>query len=127
MAILLLLGVGQRFAALLVLVLLLSFTAAVSFNLLRGREIDCGCFGASAMRPITWLTVGRNFLLSGAAGLVIWKTPGWVSIWGGAAASDFQEVAAWILATVLVAAAILIGELLHLRNVRFDPATELIK
>lgn len=48
--------------------LLLAFSAAMAINLLRGRRIDCGCYGAAQMIPISWRLVLRNCLLTAAAG-----------------------------------------------------------
>jgi uncharacterized membrane protein YphA (DoxX/SURF4 family) len=56
----------RRGAALLVGGLLVAFTVAVSGALLRGIDIDCGCFG-SGSGPITWLTLARNLALLAAA------------------------------------------------------------
>ncbi len=41
-------GIWRRTAAALVGLLLVVFIAAISFNLLRGNAIDCGCFDVTA-------------------------------------------------------------------------------
>jgi hypothetical protein len=41
------LGLARRSAARLLGVLLLVFVVAISVNLVRGRPVDCGCFGTS--------------------------------------------------------------------------------
>jgi uncharacterized membrane protein YphA (DoxX/SURF4 family) len=64
---LLALGLGVRPVAILLAVFLVAFSAAVAINLLRGRTIDCGCFGPVANRQITWWTVARNLVLTAAA------------------------------------------------------------
>lgn len=56
----LLVGLAQSPVSLLLAGLLLMFETAVIVNLLRGRVIDCGCFGAGSEREITWWTVLRN-------------------------------------------------------------------
>jgi uncharacterized membrane protein YphA (DoxX/SURF4 family) len=43
----LVLGVWRRPALAIVTILLVLFVAAISFNLLRGNAIDCGCFNVS--------------------------------------------------------------------------------
>ena len=43
----LVLGVWRRPALAIVTILLVLFLAAISFNLLRGNAIDCGCFNVS--------------------------------------------------------------------------------
>ncbi len=48
--------------------LLLAYAAAIAVNLVRGRrDIDCGCAGPSARRPIGWSLVARNAVLAGLA------------------------------------------------------------
>lgn len=44
--VLLFVGLGVRLVSSAVALLLLVFAGAVAINLIRGREIDCGCFGA---------------------------------------------------------------------------------
>ncbi len=41
------LGLARRSAARIVGILLLVFIVAISINLVRGRPVDCGCFGTS--------------------------------------------------------------------------------
>jgi len=73
----LLLGVGlaTRVVALALAGLLIIFATAVAINLLRGREIDCGCFSAAAPNRITWRTVVRNVVLSALALVVVARPP----------------------------------------------------
>jgi uncharacterized membrane protein YphA (DoxX/SURF4 family) len=72
---LLALGLGIRAVAALLALFLLAFSLAVAINLLRGRTIDCGCFGPVGPRRITWLTVARNVILIAAAGVVVAEGP----------------------------------------------------
>jgi uncharacterized membrane protein YphA (DoxX/SURF4 family) len=69
------LGFGVRPVAALLGACLVVFSGAVAINLLRGRTIDCGCFGPVAARRITWWTVARNLVLAGAAGVVVAAGP----------------------------------------------------
>ncbi|HYZ77308.1 MAG TPA: MauE/DoxX family redox-associated membrane protein [Gaiellaceae bacterium] len=69
--VLLALGLGVRPVAGLLGLFLVGFSGAVAINLLRGRTIDCGCFGPVAQRRITWLTVARNVVLIAAAAVVV--------------------------------------------------------
>ncbi len=48
-------------------VLLLVYATAIGVNLVRGRDIDCGCAGPAARRPIGAGLVARNVLLAAAA------------------------------------------------------------
>ncbi|HEX6700463.1 MAG TPA: MauE/DoxX family redox-associated membrane protein [Gaiellaceae bacterium] len=64
---LLLVGLGVRAVSSLAALLLAVFTVAIASNLMRGREIDCGCAGIVAARRIGWSTVARNVALAAAA------------------------------------------------------------
>lgn len=64
---LILVGLGTRAVAVALAAALVSFSAAVAINLLKGRQIDCGCFAIGAPRRITWITVVRNVVLAGMA------------------------------------------------------------
>ena len=72
---LLALGLGVRPVAALLGAFLVVFSGAVAINLVRGRTIDCGCFGPVAERRITWWSVARNLVLAGAAGVVVAAGP----------------------------------------------------
>jgi hypothetical protein len=50
--------------------LLAVFTAAVAAVLMRGIDIECGCFGTGS-GPVSWLTLLRNLGLLGAAVLLV--------------------------------------------------------
>ena len=64
---LLLLGLGTIVAAALALPLFLSFAVAIAVNLLRGRQLDCHCFGAIQSEQIGWATLVRTAALVLAA------------------------------------------------------------
>lgn len=58
-------------AALVLVLLLVTFAAAMAINIRRGRrDIDCGCFVGLLRQRIGWALVVRNLLLA-AAGLVL--------------------------------------------------------
>lgn len=70
-------GVYVTAVALAVATLLLVFAVAVGVNLVRGRQIDCGCSGFTAQRTISWPAVARNVALAGVAvAATIWSTSG---------------------------------------------------
>lgn len=50
------------------LVLLGTFTAAIAWNLARGRSPDCHCFGQLHSAPASWKTLARNAVLLALAG-----------------------------------------------------------
>lgn len=72
---LLAIGAATTTVATALLVLLGVFTFAVAFNLARGRQIDCGCFGTGIPRAITWATVARNIGLAAMATTVALAAP----------------------------------------------------
>jgi thiol-disulfide isomerase/thioredoxin len=59
--------------AVLGLILLLAFTAAVGTNLILGRRPDCHCFGQLHSEPAGWPTLVRNGALATIAGLLVWQ------------------------------------------------------
>jgi uncharacterized membrane protein YphA (DoxX/SURF4 family) len=65
----------RRSAALLILLMVVMFSVAVSTAYFRGINIDCGCFGGAAS-PITWLTLVRNLgLLLASLFCVVFDRP----------------------------------------------------
>jgi uncharacterized membrane protein YphA (DoxX/SURF4 family) len=63
-ALALLFGISVRGSSLLVGVMLLVFTAAVSSALVRGLDISCGCFTQDpTVGKVAWAKVGENVLL----------------------------------------------------------------
>jgi uncharacterized membrane protein YphA (DoxX/SURF4 family) len=60
--------------------LLIGFAAAVTINLLRGRSIDCGCFGPPGSERISWGLVARDVLLAALAAAVAVTAPEELSI-----------------------------------------------
>lgn len=61
--------------ALAAVILLLLFIAAISFNLVRGRQPDCHCFGQLHSAPVGRRTLLRNGVLAALAGVVVWQGP----------------------------------------------------
>ena len=53
--------------------LLLLFIAGIAFNLARGRQPDCHCFGQIHSAPAGWSTLVRNGLLAAVAGFIVWQ------------------------------------------------------
>jgi hypothetical protein len=55
--------------------LLALFSVAIIVSLVRGRQIECHCFGQMSRGPISWLTAGRNVgLLTVALGLALQRS-----------------------------------------------------
>jgi uncharacterized membrane protein YphA (DoxX/SURF4 family) len=121
MGVLLMIGLGTRWVALLVAIVLAFFSAAVGINLARGRDLDCGCFAVGAPRRITWSLVARNAILVAMSAIVAGSvTRGFALdevVWGSAGKSvaHSDAVALLFAATVAVLAVTLVGEILQLR------------
>lgn len=73
-------GVAARIFASIAAALLVLFAVAVAVNLVRGREIDCGCAGSIAPRRIGWGLVAGDLLLAAMAGLATLRDPGVLSL-----------------------------------------------
>lgn len=70
-ALALLTGVHARGAALVAVALLVVFAGGMAQAILRGIDLDCGCFGAATRAQVTWWSVARNAGLSAAACIVL--------------------------------------------------------
>src|SRR5438270_2171850 len=53
------------------LVLLLLFVGGIGYNLTRGRQPDCHCFGQLHSAPAGWPTLIRNLVLAALAAVVV--------------------------------------------------------
>ena len=56
----LVLGVSPRAGAWVALALLAAFTAAVAAAMVRGLDIECGCFGTSSAMRVGWAKLVEN-------------------------------------------------------------------
>jgi hypothetical protein len=108
-AVALLTGVAITITATIAGLALLAFSIAVGVNLARGRQIECGCFGAVSPRRITWWLVLRNLLFAGAAVVLAvnppgtWTTLGWpFSTSATAATSDAVAILLAALAALVL-------------------------
>src|SRR5262245_17156742 len=61
----------RRAAAVAAAGLMLLFTVAVTQVVVRGINVDCGCFGGNS-GPVTLLTVARDLLLLAMAAAIMW-------------------------------------------------------
>ena len=93
-----------RWGAVMVLILLALFTAAVGRALSRGLTPDCNCFGQLSSEQIGPRMIARNALLAAAAALVVWRAPG-----SSPTAWTSDASAANLVALVAVLAASLFG------------------
>ncbi len=65
----------RRPAALAAAGMLVGFTAAAASAVLRGLDIECGCFGEGSGQ-VTWLTLGRNLVLLAVSIALVRQGPG---------------------------------------------------
>ena len=67
---LLLLDIWPRSNALVVLGLLVVFSAVLGINMYRGNDVTCGCFGGDGGSSLVW-TLLRDLLLAGGAAVLL--------------------------------------------------------
>lgn len=100
---LLLTGALARLTAGLAAVLLASFVVGVAVNVIRGREIDCGCFSRGSRR-VGWPLLGQDLLLLAVAAGLGGTARSWVApqewsvsayLPGGSAVSTVAVLAVW--------------------------------
>ncbi len=70
LAILLLPGATARWAALGAALLFLAFIGGIAWNLRKGNQPDCHCFGQFHSAPAGWPTIIRNALFTAMAGVI---------------------------------------------------------
>ena len=70
LGVLLLTGLGTVIAASLAVPVFLSFSMAIGVNMVRGRDLDCHCFGSVQSEPIGWPAIIRSSALLVAALIV---------------------------------------------------------
>lgn len=80
LALLFLSGTGIRSASVVAASLLVSFIIAIGINIVRGRALNCDCFGIAVVRPIGWRLVREDSLLLGATAACAVNARGWVSL-----------------------------------------------
>lgn len=73
---LLLLDIWPRSNALVVLGLLVMFSAALGINTYRGNDVTCGCFGGDGEASLAWSLLRDVLLAGGAAVLLVRKDQG---------------------------------------------------
>ncbi len=87
--------------------LLFGFAGAIAINLLRGRDLDCGCMGSSAPTRITWLHVAVNVALGTVAvGIAAARVPGSSATLGGSVSIPAWDHVAVFAACVLILVAL---------------------
>jgi uncharacterized membrane protein YphA (DoxX/SURF4 family) len=62
-ALALIFGVRARAGAMLSALLLAGFTTAVFVAMMRGLDIECGCFGTNDATRVGWVKIGQNLAM----------------------------------------------------------------
>ncbi len=104
----LLIGLATRLVAVLAILLFITFIITLGINLLRGKDLDCHCFGKLYQEKIGLATLSRNFILMLLAALVLTFADGYLAIdsWLlGANTSNAPPVAGLIPITLTSVAA----------------------
>jgi hypothetical protein len=119
----LLLGAFVTPVATLSALMLLTFSAAVVANLVRGRRIDCGCRGSVAPREIGWWLVVGDLALAGMAVFTAIAAPSVLVIasgWGSAreaSATQGEALALLMLGGIAVIAHYLVSSWIKLQSI----------
>jgi thiol-disulfide isomerase/thioredoxin/uncharacterized membrane protein YphA (DoxX/SURF4 family) len=66
-------GATARLAALFAALLFLAFVIAIGYNLSKGRQPECHCFGQLHSEPAGWPTLVRNVVLALASLVIVWQ------------------------------------------------------
>jgi len=66
-------GATARFAALLAGLLFIAFIVGIGYNLSKGRQPECHCFGQIHSEPAGWPTLIRNVVLALASLVIVWQ------------------------------------------------------
>jgi putative oxidoreductase len=105
------LGVATRVAALASCLLIAGFVFGVGVNVLRGRDLDCGCFGKRGNRTVGPRLLLEDLVLLAGSVWLVERSPGWLSpaAWSPLRAlpGDSLLNAAILLSVAAVAALIL--------------------
>lgn len=62
-ALALIFGVRARAGAILAALLLAAFTTAIFVAMMRGLDIECGCFGTNDATRVGWFKIGQNLAM----------------------------------------------------------------
>jgi putative oxidoreductase len=68
------LGIWTRASAMVISVLMIVFTIAVSQALARGLDIKCGCFGTATARKAGLETLALDLTVLAVAAWLVWRT-----------------------------------------------------
>jgi hypothetical protein len=97
--------------AVLAIVLLAAFTAGIVVNLLRGKRVECHCFGAMSTKPLSWWSVVRNVVLMALAALTLGggTSQGWPWQVVSDAFDGLTTTETWLTVGLLVLGAAVVG------------------
>jgi hypothetical protein len=118
----LIVGVALAPIALFAAATLLVFSAAVAWNLLHGRRIECGCAGTSVPREISWRLVARDVALTAFAVALAIAPPDTLALphpWplgAGGEASNLDGMAVFLISALVVLGETLIVDAVRTRK-----------
>jgi uncharacterized membrane protein YphA (DoxX/SURF4 family) len=78
----LLVGLRWRGAALVYCGLMVTYSLALSWNMVTGVEMNCGCFSLDSVEKATWWTVGRDVALLMPGLAVLWTNRSFATLDG---------------------------------------------
>jgi uncharacterized membrane protein YphA (DoxX/SURF4 family) len=118
-------GAAQVVAASLSIVMLVGFSVAVAWNLIRGRRIDCGCLGVTGRQEISWGTIFRNgVMLVPAAILVARPTTALTLTQHDVSALRTDEAVALLITSCTAVAVVLLLSQVRRVNLTLDSGAE---
>ncbi len=79
-ALLMLSGTAVGLVAIVVSLLLFSFIVAIAINMVRGRDLDCNCFGPNKRRKVGWILLFQDGVLLGFALSLTMLIPVWTGL-----------------------------------------------
>lgn len=126
----LLVGLWTKQASSALILLLLSFTIAVSANLIRNKAMDCGCSGRRTQEKLSWRTLARIILLLSLAVGVAWMDRGDYSLEGklfGNSPAAFSPPLRDFLPVLLTTLSLLVGMKLLLSVIAMRREHHLLK
>ncbi len=114
-----LIGLFIRPIQFLILVLMAGFTLGLALAVASDEETPCGCFGEGSSKPVTWVSLARNFGLLVLVAIAGLKTE--LSV-DGLIAAAAPEVAVGLLVTDALVAGLTVSLLRSYARLRSNPS-----
>lgn len=126
-ALLILPGYGRSASGVAALLLLAMFTVLLAGVLIRGDEVDCGCFGALASddRVTAWALIRNGVLIAASLTIIIGSTGSTMPFIAALVSSDLTTVLSLALGWSMLAIIVLMRQALRAPSVQRSPAPTL--